>query len=133
MMPALVGLFYMPLNSMKTIIKVEEIAMLGLGIYLFSLLDYEWWWFLVLLLTPDIGMLGYLFGNKTGAFFYNLFHHKGVAIVIYLIGIYLSVPLCQLAGVILFSHSAFDRIMGYGLKYDKGFKYTHLGEIGNKT
>lgn len=133
MMPARAGLFYMPLNSMKTIIKIEEIAMFGLGIYLFSLLDNEWWWFLVLLLTPDIGMLGYLFGNRIGAFFYNFFHHKGVAIAIYLIGIYFSVPLCQLAGAILFSHSAFDRIMGYGLKYDKGFKYTHLGEIGSMS
>lgn len=133
MTQVLVDLYYMPFNSMKTIIKAEEIAMFGLGIYLFSLLDYEWWWLLVLLLTPDIGMLGYLLSNKIGAFFYNLFHHKGVAIAIYLIGIYFSVPLCQLVGVILFSHSAFDRIMGYGLKYDKGFKYTHLGEIGNKN
>ncbi|HZJ19645.1 MAG TPA: DUF4260 family protein [Pricia sp.] len=24
-----------------------------------------------------------------------------------------------------------DRIFGYGLKYNKGFKFTHLGEIGN--
>lgn len=30
-----------------------------------------------------------------------------------------------------FPHAAMDRIFGYGLKYEKGFKYTHLGEIGN--
>jgi len=39
-------------------------------------------------------------------------------------------PIWQLIGIILFSHASMDRIMGYGLKYDKGFKYTHLGEIG---
>lgn len=105
--------------------------MFGLGIYLFNQLPYEWWWFLVLLLAPDIGMIGYLFGNKTGAFTYNIFHHKGVAIAIYLLGVYLTSPMVQLIGVILFSHASFDRILGYGLKYDKGFKYTHLGEIGN--
>ena len=38
----------------------------------------------------------------------------------------------QLVGIILFSHSAMDRAMGYGLKFDKGFKFTHLGEIGKK-
>ena len=115
---------------MKTSLKIEEFFMFVLGIYLFSLLGYQWWWFLVLILAPDIGMVGYLFGNKIGAFMYNLFHHKGVAIAIYLLGVYLSVSLIQLVGILLFAHSAMDRIMGYGLKYDKGFKYTHLGEIG---
>lgn len=115
---------------MKTILRLEELFMLSLGIYLFSQLHFQWWWFLVLILTPDMGMLGYLFGNRAGAFTYNLFHHKGLAISVYLVGTYLSLPLCQLAGIILFSHAALDRIFGYGLKYDKGFKYTHLGEIG---
>ncbi len=116
---------------MKTIIKLEEVMMLALGIYLFDQLDFAWWWFVVLLLAPDIGMLGYLFGNKVGAATYNLFHHKGIAILVYLTGTYIAMPVLQLAGIILFSHSSFDRALGYGLKYDNGFKYTHLGEIGN--
>ncbi|RIV43110.1 DUF4260 domain-containing protein [Flagellimonas pelagia] len=116
---------------MKTVLKLEEVLMFVLGIYLFNQLDYAWWWFLVLILAPDIGMVGYLFNNKIGALTYNLFHHKGLAILVYLAGVYFSIPLCQLVGIILFSHSALDRAMGYGLKYDKGFKFTHLGEIGN--
>lgn len=116
---------------MKTIIKLEELAMFIFGIFLFSQLDYAWWWFLVLILAPDIGMLGYLFGNVTGAFTYNIFHHKGLAILIYLLGVYASQPLFMLIGIILFSHAALDRAFGYGLKYNKGFKFTHLGEIGN--
>ncbi|WP_228236895.1 DUF4260 domain-containing protein [Allomuricauda sp. M10] len=116
---------------MKTVLKLEEILMFVFGIYLFSQLDFAWWWFLVLILAPDIGMVGYLFNNKIGALTYNLFHHKGLAILVYLAGVYFSIPLCQLIGIILFSHSALDRAMGYGLKYDKGFKFTHLGEIGN--
>ena len=117
---------------MKSIIQLEEVLMFVLGIYLFSLLDYKWYWFLILILTPDIGMLGYLFGNKVGAALYNIFHHKGLAIVLYLIGIYFDMAEMQLIGIILFSHSAMDRILGYGLKYEKGFKFTHLGEIGKK-
>ena len=115
---------------MKTIIKLEEAALFILGIYLFSLLSFQWWWFLVLILAPDLSMLGYIFGNKTGAFFYNVFHHKGIALLIYGLGCYLRIQSIQLAGIILFSHSAMDRIFGYGLKYEKGFRYTHLGEIG---
>ncbi|TAG51385.1 MAG: DUF4260 family protein, partial [Runella slithyformis] len=30
-------------------------------------------------------------------------------------------------GIILFAHSAMDRIAGYGLKYEDAFKHTHLG------
>ncbi len=101
-----------------------------LGIFAFSLLNFEWWWFPALLLTPDVGMIGYLFGNKTGAISYNLFHHKAVAVLVFSAGFYFTSEVLQLAGIILFAHSAFDRILGYGLKYEKGFKFTHLGEIG---
>ncbi|WP_433765183.1 DUF4260 domain-containing protein [Flavobacterium ginsenosidimutans] len=115
---------------MKTVLKLEEVALFILGIFLFNRLNYEWWWFLALILAPDLSMIGYVFGNKAGAFLYNVFHHKGIALLIYAIGFYLSIEIVQLAGIILFSHSAMDRIFGYGLKYKKGFKYTHLGEIG---
>lgn len=114
---------------MKTILKLEELALFLLGIFLFSQLSFAWWWFLVLILTPDVGMIGYAFGNKIGALSYNLFHHRAVAILVYLVGSYFQSEVTVLIGVILFSHAAMDRIFGYGLKYDKGFKFTHLGEI----
>jgi len=115
---------------MKTVLKLEEAALFILGIFLFNCLNYDWWWFLVLILAPDLSMIGYVFGNKIGAFTYNIFHHKGIALLIYAIGCYLSIESIQLTGIILFSHSAMDRVFGYGLKYETGFKYTHLGEIG---
>lgn len=115
---------------MKTLIKLEEVALFGFGIYLFSLLKYDWWWFLVLILAPDLSMLGYVFGNKAGAWSYNFFHHTAVAIVCYVTGVYMQNEILQLTGVMLFAHSRMDRMFGYGLKYEKGFKYTHLGEIG---
>ena len=114
---------------MKFILKLEELASLVLGIYLFSTLDFAWWWFLALLLTPDIGMLGYVINSKVGAWSYNIFHHKGIAISVFFAGIVLQNEIIQLIGIILFSHAAFDRVLGYGLKYEKGFKYTHLGDL----
>lgn len=115
---------------MKSIIKLEELGLFLFGIYLFNQLDYAWWWFLVLILTPDFSMIGYVFGNKSGAFLYNLFHHRGLAILIYWLGIHFSNDAVQLTGIILFAHSSMDRMMGYGLKYETGFKFTHLGETG---
>ena len=115
---------------MQTTLKIEELAQFILGIVIFSQLDYVWWWFPVLILTPDIGAIGYLINTKIGAFTYNIFHHKAIAIIVGLVGFYFNSPLLILIGVILFSHAALDRIFGYGLKYPDSFKNTHLGSIG---
>lgn len=115
---------------MKNLLRLEEAAMFVLSIYLFSLLPFAWWWFLVLILAPDISFLGYAAGNKVGAVVYNLFHHKGVAILLYIAGLYYHQDILQLVGLILFGHSSMDRFFGYGLKYFSGFKDTHLGTIG---
>ena len=115
---------------MKNTLKIEELAMLLLGTFLFYELDYTWWWFLVLFLLPDIGMLGYLVNTRVGAFSYNLFHHKGIALLVYFSGVFSDNRPLMLAGVILFSHAAFDRLLGYGLKYTDSFHHTHLGKAG---
>lgn len=116
---------------MKTLITLEEAGQLLLGIILFSQLDYAWWYFPALLLLPDLSMAGYTINPKTGAWIYNFFHHKALSILIYGIGIALSSPVLLLSGVILFSHSAIDRVFGYGLKFENTFNNTHLGKIGN--
>lgn len=118
---------------MKAILKLEELAMFLLGLWAFQLTGISWWWFVGLFFLPDIGMLGYVLGEKTGAAVYNLFHHKGIAIILYGLGIYLDQEILTVSGIILFSHASFDRIMGYGLKYNRGFKFTHLGEIGKNS
>lgn len=115
---------------MKQSLRIEELFMFVLGVYLFTQLNMDWWWFPALILLPDIGMLGYLVNARAGAITYNIFHHKGIAVAVYLLGIYIGSYTLQLVGVILFSHSAMDRMLGYGLKYEDSFFNTHLGKIG---
>ena len=117
---------------MKRTIALEEAVMFGLSIYLFNRLSFAWWWYLVLILTPDLSMLGYLVNTRTGAMVYNFFHHKGVAIVVYVTGLSLNNEVLQLIGLILFGHSSMDRMLGYGLKYPDSFQNTHLGLIGKE-
>ena len=112
---------------MKNSLKLEELAMFGLSILLFSRTSFEWWWFPALLLLPDVSMIGYLFSTRTGAIIYNLFHHKGIAILILAIGLTIQNEWLELMGIILFGHAAMDRIFGFGLKYPDSFKHTHLG------
>lgn len=118
---------------MKNLLKLEEATMLLASLWAFQQLDISWWWFAGCLLLPDISMLGYLFGAKAGAYSYNLFHHKGVALGVVLAGLFLDQTIILFTGIILFAHASLDRMLGYGLKYEQGFKFTHLGPIGKET
>lgn len=115
---------------MKKVLQLEELAQFIGSMYAFSLLDFAWWWYPALIITPDIGMIGYLVNTKIGAFTYNLFHHKGIAALFLVLGLYSMNQTILLTSIILFGHASMDRIFGYGLKYTDSFKHTHLGQIG---
>lgn len=116
-------------TDMKTLLKLEEFGGIIISLFLFQLSGYNWWLYPILFFTPDISMLGYLANKKVGAITYNIFHHKLVAILIAAMGL-LDFPVAILIGSVLLGHICLDRLLGYGLKYDKGFKFTHFGEIG---
>ena len=116
---------------MKNVVKLEELGLFILSFLLFRQSDISWWWYLVLILAPDISIAGYLLGAKTGARIYNIFHHRGLAVLLLAVGYYSGIDILYVSGVIMFGHASMDRIFGYGLKYERGFKYTHLGEINN--
>lgn len=118
---------------MKNIIKFEELGIFCLSVILFNMLGYSWWLFAALILTPDISMIGYIFNTKIGAALYNVFHNKGLAVLLYLIGTYSFNYYLLIAGIIIFGHSSLDRFLGFGLKYGDAFKHTHLGMIGEKN
>ena len=45
--------------NIKNVIRIEEFVFVLFAIYLFSMLDYVWWWFVVLFLVagPHMGFL----------------------------------------------------------------------------
>src|SRR5688500_4719808 len=101
---------------MKVLLKLEEVLMLALAFYLTTFLSYPGWLYWALFLSPDISMVGYIVNTNVGAWSYNLFHHKGIALTLYLVGIYIAIEPLQFIGLLLFGHSSFDRALGYGLK-----------------
>jgi hypothetical protein len=120
---------------MKKLIQLEELAMAAGGLFLLSECSLGWpaWAWALLFFAPDLSFLGYGFGSRVGAWTYNLFHHKGLAIGLALAGFAMQVDGLLAAGLLLFAHASFDRMLGYGLKYETGFEDTHLGPIGKKA
>ena len=108
---------------------------LALAIYALNIqpIHFAWWLWPLLFLAPDLSMLGYLAGPSTGAIFYNIVHHKAVAGALILAGFVYSLPVMLFCGLLLWAHSSFDRMMGYGLKYTDSFNHTHLGMIGKSV
>lgn len=117
---------------MKTTLALEELVQFAVAFGIYLWFGYAWWLFLVLLLTPDLSMIGYAISPRVGAITYNIGHHKGLALVIGVLGIYFGSVAATIAGIILFAHSAMDRVFGYGLKYPDHFKHTHLGWLGGR-
>lgn len=115
---------------MGTLLKLEELGLTALSIWLFAGTGSPSWLYPALLLAPDLGALGYAAGPRVGAATYNLLHHKAVAVVLILAGAWLTLPVLTLAGAIVLGHSSLDRVFGYGLKYPDTFRHTHLGWIG---
>jgi hypothetical protein len=115
---------------MKSVVRLEELGFFLFSVYLFSMLRFPWWYFPVLLFLPDLSMVGYVGGSRLGAVIYNLIHHRGLALLYYVLGAWLTLPGLSLVGVILFAHSSLDRVLGYGLKFTDSFSHTHLGSIG---
>lgn len=117
---------------MNVLLKLEEAAMFLLCVFLFSKLNFVWWWFPALLFFPDLSMIGYTINPKIGAFAYNLFHHRLIALLVAFYSFNYGNDFWKLAAIILFAHISFDRMLGYGLKYNNSFNNTHLGIIGRQ-
>jgi hypothetical protein len=115
---------------MKTLLRLEEFLVFAFSLFLFSQLDASWGLFALLFFVPDLSMIGYLMNPRLGAWTYNLIHHKGTGITLYVLGSLLTIPWLMFAGTLLFAHSSFDRIFSYGLKHEDAFQNTHLGRIG---
>jgi hypothetical protein len=121
-------------RGMYLTMQAEETAITAAAIYFLTShsLGLSVWLWVLLFFSPDISMLGYLLNTRVGALTYNLFHHRAVGLVITATGILLHHELFTAIGTLLFAHSSFDRMMGYGLKYPDDFKHTSLGWVGNK-
>ncbi|MGC1419099.1 MAG: DUF4260 domain-containing protein [Acidimicrobiales bacterium] len=110
-------------------LRLDGAVVFVASILLFRLTHQHWWIYPLLLFVPDIFMLGYLRGTAIGAFLYNAGHTYLLPSLTILYGWHDDHVLVLAIGIIWLGHVGFDRFAGYGLKYDAGFKFTHLGTL----
>jgi Domain of unknown function (DUF4260) len=103
----------------------------GAAVLVLSLLCYHWshgnWiQFAALFLVPDVSMVGYLAGARTGAATYNAVHTYVGPLLLACYAIGMAQHTTLLLALVWIAHIGFDRMLGFGLKYPDSFKDTHL-------
>jgi hypothetical protein len=105
---------------------VDDLAIFAVAVAFCFHTHAAWYVFALMALAPDIGMVGYLAGNRIGAICYNAFHIFAVPLVIGCFGLADGNAVLQAVALVWIAHIAFDRMLGFGLKSPRGFKFTHL-------
>jgi hypothetical protein len=118
------------MHKINLILKSEALAFFVACLWAYSLVGASWTLFLLLLLVPDIFMIGYAKNSKLGALVYNAGHTYNIPFL--LLGLFLLIhtPILLPLSIIWIAHISMDRMLGFGLKFDTDFKDTHLGKIG---
>jgi hypothetical protein len=117
------------LTRPSLLLRTEEAAIILATLFAYQHLRASWLLFAILFFTPDLFMLGYTVNTKIGAATYNLVHTLTLPLVLLLIAYIQHWPLPTALALIWTTHIAFDRLLGYGLKYPTAFKDSHLQHI----
>jgi hypothetical protein len=119
-------------GPVRATLRLEGAAAFATAAALYLHAGFSWPLFALLILAPDLAMLGYLIGPRIGAVAYNVAHTTALALPLAVAG-YLAGQLeVSAVALIWIAHIGFDRALGYGLKYPSGFGDTHLGRIGRR-
>lgn len=117
-------------GSPRVLLRLEGLATLIGALITYEAIGASWGLFALLLLLPDLSLIGYVAGARTGAAAYNALHtHIGpaaLAALAYLEVVPPAWPVC----LIWAAHIGMDRALGLGLKFPSAFKHTHLGNVG---
>jgi hypothetical protein len=117
-------------GGLRTLLRLEGLTLFTGMTLLYAVWGGSWWIYAILFLVPDLSFAAYLAGPRFGAIVYNTAHSYMAPMSLMTTGFALDSPLTLSVALIWLAHIGIDRALGYGLKYQAGFTYTHLGRIG---
>ena len=91
-------------------LRAEGAATLAAGLAGFLFLGLPWWAFLLLLIVPDVSMVGYLRGPRLGAIVYNVAHDLATGVVVAGMGLAIGGGPVAAAGALLVANSGRARV-----------------------
>lgn len=110
----------------STVLRVEGGAVLAVALGGYVAVGGPLWLLAVLALAPDLSMVGYLAGPRLGSRSYNVAHTYTLPLALGGVGVWADVRLALLVALVWIGHIGADRLVGYGLKFESGFRDTHL-------
>ena len=113
----------------KKLLHTEYGAAFIFLLFIYVQLGFSLWVFFLLLLVPDVTMVGYLRNNQLGAALYNVGHNLILPIICVAYCLYFSNETGLMLTLIWLAHISMDRFLGYGLKYSQSFKETHMQKV----
>ena len=114
---------------MKRLLRLEGLSYAVAALLIYWQQGFSWWMLALLILVPDLSMLGYLAGVRIGAICYNIVHATPLPWALLIFAYLANNTVALTIAIIWFAHIGIDRALGYGLKYATGFKDTHLGSL----
>jgi hypothetical protein len=120
-------------GGVRTLLRLEGLTLFAAMTLLYAVWGGSWWIYVILFLAPDLSFAGYLAGPRVGAIAYNAAHSYLAPVALMTLGFTLASPLALSIATVWLAHIGIDRALGYGLKYNAGFGFTHLGRIGRNA
>ena len=117
------------LTRPSLLLRAEGGMVFGASLLLYGELRASWVLFVVLVLAPDLSMLGYLLGLRFGTALYNLVHALVVPLLLIALSIFYQQFWLLPYGLIWTAHIGLDRLLGFGLKYPTRFSDTHFERL----
>lgn len=113
----------------RTLLRLEGLAVAAGALGAYLSLGGPLWLLAVLALAPDLSMVGYLAGPAVGARAYNAVHTYVGPLVLAGAASWANHWPGLLVALVWAGHIGADRLLGYGLKHESGFRDTHLGSL----
>lgn len=111
------------------LLRLEAAVVLSATVWGYAHMHFSWILFAALFFVPDLSMLGYTINVGLGASLYNLVHNYVLPALVLAYGLTRGGSLPVAIAAIWIAHIAFDRLLGYGLKYPTHFKDTHMQRV----
>ena len=116
-------------STPKILLHAEGLTLFVAAVVMYAYTQGNGWAFLLLVLTPDLAMIGYKVNPRVGSFAYNAVHTSAFPLALLVVGWVTGGMTVVHLALIWLAHIGIDRALGYGLKYPTEFKDTHLQRV----